>query len=826
MKQEEADESPADSHEKEGRESKMKLQLITPAQPIICPKLWKEFEAAPVKKATLRITGLGLYRAFLNGRRVGQDWLTPGFNDYDAYLRWQEYDVTELLREQNRLEVWLGNGWYRGRLGFDGGKSCRWGSRYLLAARLEMETEDGRTLALETDGSWLAEASPIVDGGIYDGEIRDDTRPGGTPVPCVPADNEYRLEAQFSPCIRVRTERKPVLIRTPAGEQVLDFGQNMAGVIRFVNRLPRGKTLRIQTGEVLQGGNFYRDNLRTAKSEFVYTSDGQEKEVEPLFTFFGFRYARVEGLEKVDPADYTALCLSSALRETLEVHTSHEKLNRLMENSLWGQRSNFLDVPTDCPQRDERLGWTADTQVFVNTACYQMDCREFYRKYMRDLREDQQRYYQGDLPAYSPSLQGEAIHGGAVWADAGTIIPWHVYQNYGDLSLLRESYPMMRDYTETLIAADRAAGGTHLVFRSFTFGDWLAQDGMGPQSLKGGTEDAFIQGVYYMHSVELTGKAAGEIGAREDRDRYGALAEEIREALRAEYLTPGGRLAVDTQTAYVLALHFGLYRNREKLLQGFRRRLERDFYRITCGFTGAPLMLPVLLDNGMTDIAYRMLLTEEFPGWLYAVNLGATTIWERWNSLEADGTISGTGMNSLNHYAYGSVCEAVYSRIMGLRNGAPGWKKAVIAPKLDGRIRQASIRFDSPAGRWETGWEIRDDGSVCLELTVPEGAEARVILPDDPERRQETAGPGAHRWQWQPEKDYLHPYSLESRMMDLLDGEKPAALLREKVPGLYYACQGEKNEFRVKRPLEAARIIHADREAVAALDPLLRAITV
>ena len=800
----------------------MEMKMITPAKPMECPRLWKDFSAGRAAKATLRITGLGLYRAFLNGHRVGADYLTPGFNDYDACLRWQEYDVTELLQEENRLEVWLGNGWYKGRLGFGGGQENRWGTRYLLAARLEIVPADGAVQTIETDETWLAGLSPVISGNIYDGEVRDDTRGAGEPVPCIPAEKEYHLVPQFSPCIRVKAERKPVLIHTPAGEQVLDFGQNMAGVIRFVNRLPEGATLRIQTGEVLQGGNFYRDNLRSARSEFIYTSDGREKNVEPLFTFFGFRYAKVEGMAEVNPEDFTAVCISSDLKETLQVKTGHEKLNRLMENSLWGQRSNFLDVPTDCPQRDERLGWTADTQVFVNTACYQMDCRDFYRKFMRDMRADQQMYYQGDIPAYSPSLKGDALHGGAVWADAGTIIPWHVYQNYGDLELLRENYPMMRDYTEYQIGEDRKAGGTHLVFRSFTFGDWLAQDGMTPQSVKGGTEDAFIQGVYYLNSVELTARAAKEIGEDADAEKYQVLAREIREALTAEYVTPHGRLAIDTQTGYVLALYYGLYRDEEKMLACFRNRLERDFYRITCGFTGAPLMLPVLMDHGMSDIAYRMLLTEEFPGWLYAVNLGATTIWERWNSLEEDGSISGTGMNSLIHYAYGSVCEAIYSRVMGLRNAAPGWRKAVIAPVPDGRLRHASIAYDSAAGRWETGWEIGKDGSLTLTLSVPEGAEAHVILPYDPQGRRVNAGPGEHQWHWQPDRDLLHPFSLESLIMDLMDNEKTAALLREKTPALYSRCEGKKNEFRVLKPLEAAHHAQEDPEAVRALDPLLR----
>ena len=465
----------------------MHMPFITPEEALACPVLWRDFPAELVKCATLEITGLGLYRAFLNGQRVGSDYLTPGFNDYDAYLRVQTYDVTEQLAADNRLSVWLGDGWYKGRFGTDGGKADRWGDKYLLAARLTIEHADGHITVIETDESWQAAQSPIVSCGIYDGEVRDDTREPGEPVPCVRADVQVDLQAPVSPAIRVVDTLHPTLIVTPKGEKVLDFGQNSAGIIRFVNRLPKGKTLRVQTGEVLQNGCFYRDNLRSAKSEFVYTSDGTVKEVEPTFTFFGFRYALVEGLETVNPADFTALTLSSDLRPTLHCETSHAKLNQLMRNTFWGLRSNFLDVPTDCPQRDERLGWTADTQVFVNTACYLADCKDFYRKYMRDLRADQTRYYGGDLPACSPSLKGEAVHGGAVWEDAATIIPWNVYMNYGDIDLLRENYPMMRDYAEHLIAEDAKDGGTHLIFPTFTFGDWLAQDGMTSQSMKGGT---------------------------------------------------------------------------------------------------------------------------------------------------------------------------------------------------------------------------------------------------------------------------------------------------------------------------------------------------
>ncbi|MBP3426735.1 MAG: family 78 glycoside hydrolase catalytic domain [Clostridia bacterium] len=805
----------------------MQLRFITPSERIDHPRFIREFACGAVACARLEITGLGLYRAFINGQRVGGDYLTPGFNDYDAYLRVQTYDVTALLAAQNRIEVYMGEGWYMGRLGFDGGKTCRWGDRYLLAARLTLTLADGSVQTLETDESWMAAPSCITGGNIYDGETRDDTLDTGRSVPCAAAQTDYRLEPQFSPPIRAVAELKPMLIVTPKGEQVLDFGQNMAGVIRIVNRLERGRTLRIQTGEVLQQGCFYRDNLRTALSEFIYTSDGEAKVIEPMFTFFGFRYAKVEGMEIVDPADFTAVVLSSDLRQTLEVTTGHEGLNQLMRNTWWGQRSNFLDVPTDCPQRDERLGWTADTQVFVNTACYQMDCKAFYTKYMRDMRADQTMYGGGDLPQYSPSLKGAGNHGGAVWADAGTIIPWDVYMNYGDLALLEENYPMMRDYVEYLIAQDKRFGGTHVVFDLFTYGDWLAQDGMSTQSLKGSTTDAYIWGVYYMQSVELTAKAAKTLGREEDAARYGALAQEIRAALLDEYVSPAGNLTMDTQTGYILALRHGLYRKKEKLLAGLRRRLSRDFCRIRSGFTGAPLTLPVLFDNGMADMAYRMLLREEFPGWLYCVALGATTIWERWNSLESDGSISGTGMNSLNHYAYGSVCEAIYSRVIGLRNDAPGWTRAVIAPHPDARIGHASIRFDSPAGEWRVCWRIGEDGSFTLEASVPEGAAARVVLPDHPDGFEAEIGEGEYRWAYRPSRDYRHPFSLDSLCMDVMKNAEAAALLERAEPVLHGLLTDPDCEHGVLTLREAAHTVwNINPAAVLALDGALRQIRI
>ena len=723
------------------------LCLITPREPIPFPRLYRVFEAPHVQRAVLEVTGLGLYRAFLNGQRVGEDWLTPGFNDYDAWLASRTYDVTDLLKPgENTLEIWLGRGWYSGRLGFDREHpDCIWGSDYLAGARLTMTDADGSTVLLQTDASWQAAATPIRSGDIYDGEVRDDTAPLGDPVPCVPVERTYSVEPDQAPPVRVCRTFKPTLIRTPREETVLDFGQNMAGTVRFRCRARRGETVRLSFGELLQDGCFYRDNLRSARAEFVYTSDGVEREIEPFFTFYGFQYAKVEAPYAVDPEDFTALALTSQLPVTLRCETANPEVNKLIKNTFWGQRSNFVSVPTDCPQRDERLGWTADTQVFCRTALYQMDCRAFYRKYIRDMRHDQVAYLDGDVPKYSPSLRGQAGHGGAVWADAGGIIPWELYRTYGDRELLEESYPLMHDYAEFLIREDLRQGGTHVAFDTFTFGDWLALDGKGGSDCFGGTNPRYIQGIYYMYALRLTAQAAAMLNRGEDARRYSLLEAEIRAALLDEYFTPGGHLCVDTQTGYVLALTYGLWRDKETLLRDFRRRLDLDNGQLRTGFTGTPLLLPALLDNGMTEEAYRILLNPGYPGWLYAVRLGATTVWERWNSLLPDGRISGTDMNSMNHYANGSVCEAIYSRMAGLRCGEPGWHKAIIAPHMSAQLPEISLAYDSPAGTYQVHWTVREQNRYALEITVPEGCSAQVLLPEGTEIS--CAGPCSERWE-------------------------------------------------------------------------------
>ena len=773
--------------------------LITPAEPIPFPRLTRRFFLpADAGEVRLAITGLGLYRAELNGARVGDRYLTPGCNDYDAYLRFDTYDVGALCRRGavNELTVALGDGWYSGRYGIDkptddGGNV--WGEK-LFCALMLYEANSG-IVFLESDGAFEATRSCCVNSSIYDGEMQDRMRAVGDPIPCRIGDGRRKIVPFFGAPIRVCAELVPELYLSPTGEKILDFGQNMVGFVRMTGTFPKGTRIRICHGEVLQDGCFYRDNLRTALAEAVYISDGNPHVYEPYFTYFGFRYAKVEGLETVDASAFRGVVLSSDTGAASVCTTSDAALNRLIENTRWGQLGNFLDISTDCPQRDERLGWTADTQVFAATACYQSDCYAFYGKYLHDLRYEQNTYYDGDLPMYCPSLRGEAGHGGAVWADCATILPMVLYRFYGDRRRLSQDYPMMRDYCDLLLRRTEEEGERGLILRSFTFGDWLAQDGVCEQALSGGTDTGYISSLYFYHSLCLTAEAAETLEDPADRDRFRTAAERVRAAILDEFFAPSGRLTVDTQTAYVLALRFGVWRNRETVIAGLRERLRRDFYRMKTGFCGTPLLLPTLFACGMDGDAYRILFSHACPGWLYAVDLGATTVWERWNSILPDGHISGTNMNSLNHYAYGAVCESIYGDIAGLRPASAGWRSARIAPHPDARLRKISFSYSSVAGTYAVAWELTGDGWFVLNATVPAGCEAEICLPNG---AGEVVGSGSHQWKIRTPERILHPFSLDTPNLDIVEDPHAAACLREILPRAWAMVTGENREFLVQ----------------------------
>ena len=751
-----------------------------------------------IKKARLYITGLGLYRAYINNNRVGNYYLTPGFNDYDAYLRYQVYDIKNLLKqnENNKIEVHMGDGWYKSRYGIanDYGKQDEiWGNEYKLCAKIIIIYNNGEIKEFSTDDTWKVKKSHEVSNGIYDGEQIDYTIDNSIEEEVSNSTEKYKLVPDFSSHIVEKDILKPELYISPKNEKILDFKQNMVGFVRYKKILEKNKELKLTFGEVLQNKTFYNGNYRSAKPILIFKGDGAKKDLEPQFTFFGFRYALVEGLSNVDSKDFEGVVIYTDLERTIKCETGSKKINKLISNTFWSQRSNFLDVPTDCPQRDERLGWTGDAQVFSNTACYNMDAYNFYKKYIKDLREDQQLYYNGDFPMWSPSLKRQCDSGGAVWADVGTILPWNLYMNYGDKNLLKKYYPMVKDYVTVLENKDKKQGDKHLILEGFTYGDWLALDGIIETGSTGGTNNGYIMSIYYYVSVDIASKMAKELGNTEDENKYNELKNNIFNAILNMFYAPSGKLTVDTQTAYILALHYKIYRNKEIILSDYKERIMMDMYKLKTGFTGTPLFLLTLFDNGLDIDAYRFLFNQKFPGWLYAVNLGATTIWERWNSLLEDGSILGTGMNSLNHYAYGSVCEAIYSRIVGLKNMSPGWKKVLIQPHINYRLRKVDFSYNSISGKIEISWNFNNESDFHMNVTIPNGVEADIILPDD--SKIESVKKGTYHYSCKLKETIFSPYTVDTPLFEIMENEEAAKIISQDLPKVYYMMIGDNQEM-------------------------------
>ena len=729
--------------------------------------------------ARLYVTGLGLYEAYVNGEKAGDDLLAPFLSDYDESVQAQTYDVSDLLKAgENRLEIITGNGWYKGRLGYEGRREV-YGKDFQVIAELRVTFADGSQAVIGTDESWQYQGSDFEYTDIYDGECLNrllwkEKENVPKPVRLMP---EKKTEDRTSLPVIVK-DSLPVrdILRTPAGETVLDMGQTAD--------FPAGTRVTLDHGEILQGGNFYNDNYRSARAQMIYVSDGRKERVRAHFTFFGFRYVRVTGWPgEIRKEDFLGRVVYSDLDTSIRFHSSNEKLNRLSQNAFWGQRSNFLDMPTDCPQRDERLGWTGDAQVFSPTACFQMDTRAFYRKFLSDLRIDQQKHG-GAVANYLPNIGGMP-GGSSVWGDIATFLPATLYEFYGDREDLEAQYPLMRDWLNWIFRQDEEHGGRRLWDFGFHFGDWLAQDGVTPQSMKGGTDDFFVASMYYYASALKTTQAARILEKPEDAETFGHLAEEIRAAILREYFSPAGRLCVDTQTAYLLCLNFSVYVDRERLIEGLKKRFQKDCYKIKGGFVGATMMCRVLAENGLEDLAAYFLFQEGFPGWLHCVNLGATTIWERWNSVLDDGTISGTGMNSLNHYSYGSVMEYVFRDLAGIRPLAPGFGRVRFAPQPSRYLQELSCAYDSVSGEYSSFWRINEDGTLTVRFRVPFGCTAEALLPGSGETVALTAG--EYEKTYRPDTDFGQRYTMDSRLDEMKDDEEALALLQEDMPQAYEA---------------------------------------
>lgn len=696
--------------------------------------------AKKVEKARLYICGLGLYEAFYNGKRIGEEYLTPYSNDYNEWVQYQTYDVTEELSEEGTLSVLLGNGWYKARFGFTAREDKGfYGNEWKLIAELRLTYEDGTEEVIGTDDSWQVRRSNIKFSNLYDGEHLDAT------LPEMPIERAAYCEAprgtltdRMSLPVTIHETFAPKeLIHTPAGELVFDMGQEFTGIFKLHVNVPAGTTVHIQTGEILQQGNFYNANLRSAKSEYFYVSDGMEVDLVPHFTFFGYRYVKIEGILDLKKEDFTGLAYYSDIHATGFMETGHALVNQFISNVRWGLKCNFVDVPTDCPQRDERMGWTGDAQVFSPTALYLEDTYAFYAKYLYDMAKEQS-VLDGKVPDVVPSCGVEST--ACVWGDASCIIPWNLYLFYGDKSILKDQFVSMRSWVDYITKVDGDNHGWRYVFH---YGDWLALDNpvQGAEQVMGATDEEFIANLYYAISAGIVAKAARVLGYADEEAKYQKLSDEQFAVVKEEYYSATGRCCIKTQTALLLTLKYHLSSNEELTKKQLKKLFDDSNHKLKTGFVGTPLMNNILTDNGMNDLAYELLLNEEFPGWLYEVKLGATTVWERWNSLLPDGTISGISMNSMNHYSYGSVLEWMFRHVAGINTSEkhPGVKSLTLEPTLNWDLRHVDASYDSPSGEYRLSWKLADKKHVAVTMDVPFDCTAKVILPLLPESEREVA---------------------------------------------------------------------------------------
>ncbi len=693
-----------------------------------------------IGRARAYVTSHGLYELYLNGRRVGDQVLTPGWTSYNKRLQYQTYDVTDLLKNgDNAVGALLGNGWYRGEISRN-----VYGNKIGILMQINVTYSDGREETIITDEKWKSATGPILMSDIYQGETYDArlekpdwamagydaSQWSGVKI----ADyQKANLVAPAGPPVRKTDEIRPVkILKTPAGDTVVDMGQNMVGWLRLQVDGPAGTTVTLRHAEVLdKQGNFYTENLRNAKQTVRYTLKGGGAETfEPHFTFQGFRYVAVDGYPGTLTLDsLTGVVIHSDMAKNGEFETSVPLVNQLQHNIVWGQNGNFVDVPTDCPQRDERLGWTGDAQVFCRTAAFNRDVAGFFTKWLKDLAADQ--LDTGSVPYVIPDIlsrPGRPAAGSAAWADSAVIVPWTMYLVYGDKRFLEDQYESMAKWVEYM---RKRAGDDCIWDGDFHFGDWLAFATTRSDYPGATTGKDYIATAFFAHSTDLLGRIARILGRQQDASRYEQLFSKIKDAYRREFVTENGRVAENTQTAYVLALEFDLLP--ENLRQAAAKRLAADIRErkhLTTGFVGTPYLCHVLTRYGYLDEAYLLLNRQEYPSWLYPVRQGATTIWERWDGQKPDGSFQDKGMNSFNHYAYGAIGDWMYRVMAGIEidPAAPGYKHLLIQPQPGGGFATVKASHETMYGKVSSAWTLKD-GKFELAVQIPANTRATVRLP-------------------------------------------------------------------------------------------------
>ena len=715
-----------------------------------------------VARARLYATAHGLYEVEINGVRVGTDTLSPGWTVYRERLRTYTYDVTALITEgDNALGAWLGDGWYRGRLGWRGGYRNVFGRDLSFLGQLEITYADGRRETVATDGTWKAALSPILRSGIYDGEDYDARQelPGWSSPSFDDAEwmtvavrerDPGTLVAPTGPPVRVTEVVAPVAVLTaPSGARILDFGQNLVGRVRIRVTGPRGATVTLRTAEVLQEGEIYTRPLRSARSSDAYTLAGRPEgeEWEPRFTFHGFRYAEVSGW----PGDLDAEAASGALTARV-LHTDLERtgwfscsdplVEQLHRNVVWGMRGNFVDIPTDCPQRDERVGWTGDIQVFGPTASTLFDVSGMLSGWLRDVEADQ--LPDGTVPWFVPVIPAHKtwspIRAGAAWGDVATLLPWTLHQRFGDEGVLAAQFESARRWVDKIEAL---AGPDRLWNEGFQLGDWLDPAAPPQDPGDGRTDRYLVATAYFARSARAVADMAEVLGRTADLEHYGALAAEVAAAFRAAYVTVDGTMTSDAQTAYALAIVFDLLADDEGRAAAGARLAElvaASGNRIATGFVGTPLVCDALTLTGRTEAAYDLLLEQDCPSWLYQVVQGATTIWERWDALLPDGSVNPGTMTSFNHYALGAVADWLHRTVAGIAPAEPGYRRIRFAPRPGGGLTHAAATQLTPYGEASISWRI-DEDDLRVEVVVPVGATGELALPGT---ASEEIGHGTH----------------------------------------------------------------------------------
>ncbi|RDW76320.1 glycoside hydrolase family 78 protein [Aspergillus mulundensis] len=762
-----------------------------PQRPLRFRKCFTIPFALPIAKARLYITSLGSYHAYMNGRRVGDECLAPGWTSYNHRINYQVFDVADLINAggENVLAVEVGEGWYATRLGFFGGRRCIWGEDLAVLAQMEVVSEAGEEFQVLSDESWKCSTSAIIRSEIYDGELYDareesDGWTGGQPFDdsswlgsrALPLPSA-RLVIPNAPPIRVTETIKPVKIfNTPLGKTIIDFGQNLVGTLCIhLLQKPPGSRVKFTHAEVLEDGELGVRPLRDAKcTDGVITSDRPLRDWSPRYTFHGFRYVQVDGWTATDPCPLTTSSVSALVMHTDMVRTghfscSHAMVNQLHENAVWSMRGNFLSVPTDCPQRDERLGWTGDIQIFCPSASFLYNTAGILGDWLQDVALEHLSQENLIPPLVIPNAIGDLWSGDpqAVWDDVTVLTPWDLYQSYGDVEILRRQYQSMVAWVDKGIL--RGPDGLWDV-EHWQLGDWLDPNAPPDQPGNARTNATLVADVYLIRVTSIIAQVSDLLGEDANAARYHSDHARLRETFQAKYIAPSGLIVGDSQTALSLALLFSLHATEKQRATAAERLaylVRLAAFRVSTGFVGTPIITYALSSTGYSQLAYRMLLERGCPSWLYPIAMGATTIWERWDSMKPDGSVNGGEMTSFNHYALGSVINWLHSTVGGISPLECGWRRIKIHPVPGGTISWAKASYETPYGALESSWEVLGDTFV-LDLLVPPSTKALVVLPGD--AVEQWVGSGRHSfrtphvckpWPPKPVRDFLGQPSEE-----------------------------------------------------------------